>query len=64
MIVTFIVLALFVNIVRWAELADNTNVRSFKDLRKFNNGIFYSYNFVLLLIFVIMFILTKEFKII
>lgn len=45
-----IILCIFANCIRWAELADNTAVRTFKDYLKYNKYITLKYNFVWLLI--------------
>jgi hypothetical protein len=39
MIILSITLFIFINIFRWAELADNTNVRTLKDYINYNDKI-------------------------
>ena len=39
MVILSITLFIFINIFRWAELADNTNVRTFKDYIKYSEKI-------------------------
>lgn len=39
MILLSIILFIFINIFRWAELADNTTVRTFKDYINYNEKI-------------------------
>jgi uncharacterized membrane protein len=50
MIALSITLFIFVNIFRWAELADNTNVRTFKDYFNYNDKIAITLAFVWFLI--------------
>lgn len=56
MIILSITLCLFANLMRWAELADNTTVRTFKDYIKANNYITIKYNFVWFLITLIVYL--------
>lgn len=58
MILLSIVLCLFANIVRWAELADLTNVLTLKDYFKYNNRVSITYNAVWVLITFIIWLLT------
>jgi hypothetical protein len=44
MITLSIVLCLFANLIRWAELRDNTTVRSFKDYVNYSDKIVIAYN--------------------
>jgi len=46
MIILSIVLCLFANLMRWAELCDNTTVRTFKDYINYSDKIAIIYNFV------------------
>lgn len=62
MIVTTVIIIVFVNVIRWAELADVTTVRTWKDYLMYNNRIFFKYNLVLLLITTVMYLLTKIFN--
>ncbi len=41
-----ILLCLFANVIRWAELADNTTVRSFRDYVRFNEHSTIKYNLI------------------
>lgn len=50
MIILSIILFIFINIFRWAELADNTTVRSFKDYINYNEKIAIRLAFVWFLI--------------
>jgi len=50
MITLSIVLCLYANAIRWAELADNTSLRTFKEYLKVNNYITIKYNLVWFLI--------------
>lgn len=50
MIILSITLFIFINIFRWAELADNTTVRTFKDYINYNEKIVIRLAFVWFLI--------------
>lgn len=50
MIILSITLFIFINIFRWDELADNTNVRSFKDYINYNEKIVIRLAFVWFLV--------------
>ena len=50
MIILSITLFIFMNLFRWAELADNTTVKTFKDYIKYNEKIVIGLTFVWFLI--------------
>lgn len=60
-IITSILLMIFANIIRWADLVDNTTVRTFRDFRKYSNGMFYTYNLVWLFTTFVIFVIFKLF---
>lgn len=49
-IITSIILLIYANVIRWAELADNTYVRNFSDYIIYNNYITVKYNLLWILI--------------
>lgn len=57
MIILSIVLCLFANAIRWAELADNTTTVTFKDYCKVNNGITIKFNLVWIMITIIIYLM-------
>lgn len=60
MILLSIILCLFANIVRLAELYDLSNVQTLKDYFKYNRGISITYNLVWALItFIVWFIVNN-----
>lgn len=56
MIILSITLFIFINIFRWAELADNTTVRTFKDYINYNEKIAIHLAFVWCLITLIVYL--------
>lgn len=56
MILLSIILFIFINIFRWAELADNTTVRTFKDYINYNKKIAIRLAFVWCLITLIVYL--------
>ena len=50
MITMSIVLFIFANVFRWAELADNTTVKTFKDYINYNKKIVIAFSFCWFLI--------------
>jgi len=61
MIILSIILCLYANIIRWADLADNTTVRTFKDYINYSNKITITYNICWFIITLIVY-LTVNFK--
>ena len=59
MIVLSITLFIFINIFRWAELADNTTVRTFKDYINYNEKIAIRLAFVWFLITLIVWLFVN-----
>lgn len=57
LITFFIVVLLYVNIVRFAELKYLTNVYTLKDYFKYSNGISIVFNITLLIIFIIFYLI-------
>jgi len=57
MITLSVVLCLFANAIRWTELADNTTVRTFKDYLNYSNKITIKYNFVWVLITLVVWVI-------
>jgi hypothetical protein len=58
MLLLSFILCLFANIYRWAELADNTSLRTFKQLLKVNDYITIKYNIVWWLITLIIYLIS------
>lgn len=59
MIALSITLFIFINIFRWAELADNTTVRTFKDYIDYNEKIAIRLTFVWFLITLIVWLFVN-----
>lgn len=59
MITLSIILCLFANSIRWADLADNTTVRTFKDYINYSNKITILYNIIWFLITFIVWVLVN-----
>jgi len=59
MIQLSIILCIFANAIRWADLADNTTVRSFKDYINYSRKIAIGYNFVWFMITLLVWLITK-----
>lgn len=59
MIILSIILCIFANVIRWADLADNATVRSFKDYFVYNDNSSIMYNIIWALITVFTLVIIK-----